>query len=460
MKNLIGFLLLCLCTQLYAGGVDTVRILNPTTLSVTGHTIKDFILGSGIPAGDKTATTEASPEFVYVPIARVTSAPATVFDNQPYFLLYNTEGITELFDIASPTQYISFPVVVTTGTTANYLYAAVKSGTNYYVISKFASSLSNLSNNIVYFNISLKEICDQIIAAGGTECSLLGRASGVEVNPAPAVNLYFFQAAASTGLTVPGNIITPADAAYSGGIYFQVQMSNRVYQDTELELTLDPIRVGDGRLLLNVTTSAQMTDFLKMMVYQQGAIASPGARLPVGSSAGGSFIDLGLVSQGGEITINKLSDGSPLLNNTTYHFSAVLVDKFKFASTMPDVESGTPLQIEQLLKKQACFLLTAGFGQEHYIISYFRNFRDNVLLKNWLGQKFVDLYYKSAPKYALIIYKSELLRAGIRILAYIAYFIFRNFKFLTMSLVLITLFIVSIRVKNGKRKKEFKSTSC
>jgi hypothetical protein len=448
MKRFLGLLFLFMVTHVFAGGTDTVRILNVNTMVVTGVTNKSFTLGSDTPNGD--ATSETAPAKIYVPIARQVTTPV-VLDNQEYFSLAATEGVTTLFGITSPLQYISFPLVITTGSNTNYLYAAVKSGTNYYVVAKYQATSSNVTSQVVYFNISPNEICTQIISAGGRECDLLTLASASEVNPAPKIPLYFFQS--TSLLAVPGGAAVPASTD-SGGVYFEVQMSNRVYESSELLITLDPITVGDGRLNLNFSTSAQMTDFNKVLVYQQNSISSPGPNLPVGRYTGGSFIDLNSLSPSGKIIVNKLSDGSPLVNDTDYFFSLVLVDKFKFASTLPYMESGKPLLIEQLLKKQACYLLTAGFGEEHYVITYFRNFRDNVLLKNWLGTKFVNFYYETAPKYALIIYKSDVLRSVIRGMAYSLYFIFRNVELLSILMSLLITFLVFKRVKKWQQLKK------
>lgn len=446
MKKFFGFLMIFVTTLVYAGGSDTVRILNASTMIVTGVTNRGFTLGSDTPAGD--ATAETAPAKIYVPIVRSISG----FDNQPYFSLYRTEGITSLFDISSTAHYIAFPLLITNGATANNIYAAVKSGTSYYVIARYSASISGATNETIYFNISPKAICDQIISAGGVECNSLGITSNVEVSPAPKILLYFFQTPATTSITVPGTTIDPAAAAYNGGIYFEVQMSNRVYDTSELTVFISQVKAGDGRIILTVTSSADMLDFKNMLIFNHGdAGPSAGAYLPIGNYIGGSLIDLNIGNQSGEITVNKLSDGSSVQNNKDYWFSPVLVDKFKFATTLPTPEVGRAQEIEQLLKKQACFLLTAGFGQEHYVITYFRNFRDQVLLKNSLGQKFVSFYYRTAPKYALMIYKSEVIRLVIRGVAYFLYFIFNNIKLLSISFALIINIIIFKRVKKWHR---------
>ncbi len=446
---MMRFLAIISCLFVFnAFASNTVRIFNANTMEVSGTTNTTFVLGSDVTSSD--ATAESAAAKVYVPIARVTTTPA--FDNQKYFSLYATQGVTTLFDISSTTQTVSFPLLLTTGATANYLYAAVKVGTSFYAIAQYPNTttptqFTNVTNQTVYFPITMKKICDQVISSGGTSCNNLALASTVEVNPSQENLIYFFQSPTNISIAVPGGQITPTDGNSSGGIYFKALMSNRVYEASELTVTLSGLKIGDARLIFTVANSSQMADFKKMLIFnhQGSPVAVPNS--PAGDYTTGSFIDLNYLSQNGEIVVNQLGNGAKLTNGTTdYFFSAALVDKFNFASTISDDVVGRPLEIEQLLKKQACFLLTAGFGEEHYIITYFRNFRDQVLAKNFIGIKFIHFYYEKAPKYAQIIYKSEVLRLGIRMFAYILYFIFKNFWLLMIELSLILFVLLTTRV--------------
>jgi hypothetical protein len=62
-----------------------------------------------------------------------------------------------------------------------------------------------------------------------------------------------------------------------------------------------------------------------------------------------------------------------------------------------------------------CFIATAAYGTETASqLNILRDFRDQVLLKNPLGSRFVATYYKVSPPIANFIAKSDFLRAVVR----------------------------------------------
>jgi len=63
-----------------------------------------------------------------------------------------------------------------------------------------------------------------------------------------------------------------------------------------------------------------------------------------------------------------------------------------------------------------CFVATAAHGDyQHPHVVILRRFRDNFLLSNAIGTRFVDWYYAHSPKYARIIKDSSVLRASVRL---------------------------------------------
>jgi len=62
-----------------------------------------------------------------------------------------------------------------------------------------------------------------------------------------------------------------------------------------------------------------------------------------------------------------------------------------------------------------CFIATAAYGTETASeLDVLRDFRDQVLLKNDLGSRFVEAYYKLSPPIANLIEKNDFLRAVVR----------------------------------------------
>jgi hypothetical protein len=62
-----------------------------------------------------------------------------------------------------------------------------------------------------------------------------------------------------------------------------------------------------------------------------------------------------------------------------------------------------------------CFIATAAYGTETAAeLNILRDFRDQVLLENTLGSRFVEAYYKVSPPVADFIAKNDFLRAIVR----------------------------------------------
>jgi len=62
-----------------------------------------------------------------------------------------------------------------------------------------------------------------------------------------------------------------------------------------------------------------------------------------------------------------------------------------------------------------CFIATAAYGTETASqLNILRDFRDQILLKNALGSRFVEAYYKLSPPVAAFIAKNDFLRAVVR----------------------------------------------
>jgi hypothetical protein len=64
---------------------------------------------------------------------------------------------------------------------------------------------------------------------------------------------------------------------------------------------------------------------------------------------------------------------------------------------------------------KACFIATAAYGTDTaQEIDILREFRDEILLHNSLGARFVSFYYRTSPPMADFIAKHNILRAIVR----------------------------------------------
>jgi M6 family metalloprotease-like protein/uncharacterized repeat protein (TIGR02543 family) len=66
--------------------------------------------------------------------------------------------------------------------------------------------------------------------------------------------------------------------------------------------------------------------------------------------------------------------------------------------------------------KKGCFIATAAYGSPlHPYLDILRDFRDEYLMPNGFGRKFVELYYRYSPSIASLIARNKLLKAAVRI---------------------------------------------
>lgn len=61
-------------------------------------------------------------------------------------------------------------------------------------------------------------------------------------------------------------------------------------------------------------------------------------------------------------------------------------------------------------EKPRCFVATSVFGKSSYEVAVLREFRDDVLNKNFFGKTFVHVYYKISPVVARTVDKNEIIK--------------------------------------------------
>ncbi len=413
---------------------DTVRVRTDVDFVVTASVgSNSFNINSDKPSGD--GTSEAAPAKVYFPIDNSNTG---AYD-------YYLTTTTELFDVSVASHVANIPVRVETSADGvqRYLHAAVKDtndGNKYKYIQTASPTLSQGSQSDVIFNFSPSKICSVLVSL----CQNLLLTSTSETEQ--KFTVYFFTSNQAT--YGASQEITPASQA--GGIYFTMLMSNRTYMSTEMIISINKVRVGDNRLVLEYTSNATLNpEYAKSVRVFKHTTNTPfytNSAIGLYGILGGSLTTTEYpFAQNGEVIVSGLE------NNIESTLSVAFVDKFNFVTNLSVHKSSTPLDIEELLKKQGCFLLTAGFGEEHYVINYFRHFRDATLSHYKLGRMFIQFYYENAPKYALQIYQSSAQRFVIRMLAYGAYYLF-NFIWVIMGLFIFAYFGKKV-FKNSQKIK-------
>jgi len=397
---------------------DTVRIYNVSDFAITGTSGIEYSLNVDEPSGD--ATSEGAPATVYLPMKNNPSV-----DN---YLLSSREGALAMVS-ATDTTPINFHLDLSISGASKYLVASVKVNGAYYVADRTALIGTGTYSNYLYA-VSPYDLCSTFVPAGSTSpCN-------DAANFSTTMNVYFFVTATTYAKGDP--ISAGSD---TGGVYYTLKMSN--IPPTTTTITTSNVRIGDRRLNVNYSASSTIQNFSKIKIFKhQGLPGGTAENAPIGDTVKlvGSLLtnDFTGDANSGELTINELTNGTP------YYLSVFFVNKYNFTTPVSLYFQGTPVQIEELLKKQACYILTAGFGEEHYVTNYFRDYRDHVLAQSWLGKKLIRFYYGTAPKVALTIYQHDSLRMMIRGFAYTVYFLFK-YGFLILLISGACYFLVILR---------------
>lgn len=417
-----------------ANAADTVRLdTDLANFSVNATTSTTISLNVDVPTEQPTA--EASAPKIYVPLEYNVGGV-----NSTDYFLQSESGAPAILDITSTNRTINYPLVLTVGSSNRYLYAAVYDSTDsqWEVVKMVSTPFLSVTNSAFSFPVSPAEICAQAANA----CQNLGVSS---VSPgAKDFKMYFFLHSDNT--LALGSVLTIT--SYPDGIYMTTSMSNKVIAPASYTSNITGVRRGDRRVFLTFTNTS-VNNAKSIRVVRLPSSALPGD-LPIGDAtyAGRTLnAEVFPYSTSSELTVRDLTNG------ITYNFSYVVVDKYNFATPLSPPVEGSPAQIEELLKENKCFLLTAGFGENHEVIDYFRHFRDTILLQSAWGEALVDVYYEWGPKLALFIYDNEVLRSIIRGAAYILYFSFKHIYLMLLGVILFPALICLATLRKIKSPK-------
>jgi len=322
-----------------------------------------------------------------------------------------------------------------------YLYASVKrdNETNWKVLGlHHPDTLITNNATVSYtFDVDFEDLLEM--------ANILDPAARIDFT----VSIFFFL---SSEILADGAPALPSTYGTKAA-YYDFLFSSRVPVN---QITLADLTKGDGRLKAIFEDGNTITEMSTDLAYKTIAVLFPGDLTDHGGSTFQAAVlavpdayireQVDAVKEGYlDITgLENRSEASP--NN--YNFSLAMMNKYQFVSQLSNSMYESPEKLEVLLEKQACFILTAGFGEEHFVIDYFRNIRDEFLLTNIFGKKLVGLYYMYSPKYAKMIYQNEDARFLVRVLSYGAYYLMNYFV-----LVLLMMGLSILAVKKYRKIK-------
>jgi hypothetical protein len=292
------------------------------------------------------------------------------------------------------------------------------------LVENFTEFLDGETYDKIPITFNIENLCQQ------ASCDLL---IGTAVNDIKVSVVYF--------LSIDNNLNGPESNPPSGQtgnmMHFKMHFSNTVNSDITGAPRISEVKTGDASLNIVIADGDNHgfgNDLLKTVIINRNAAGADG--LTIGEILANESLgrhDIVSPVEEGELTIRSLE------NNVTYSFSVAQVDKFHQATRSSNVVTGTPLEIDAFLQSQSCYLVSAGFQEEHFVLDYFRKFRDETLVHSDMGLDFVFWYYTTAPAYAHYIYDSEVLSFIVRSLSFLLYGIM-NYGVIVLFMMIAVLF--------------------
>ncbi len=356
--------------------------------------------------------------ILYVPIYNGTqddnflhSSPATKIPN------VSSDDISTTGSIS-----IKLKLKNSSGVTKQLVAAVSKGDTNNWVMQSISENFLLANDSTVdemAISFSASQLCENI------DCSSLRNTSMSVEDTSHFIYLYMENDEFSYG---NGQPVTSSDFT-SGGVYFRFYLSNKITDLTGVEkaVEIETIVPGDSRLTLHYKGEL-INNFDQTCVFKDNNSDTP-------------------VECYNKLTSSGAISFYPLVNENEYSFEIVFANKYGFRTDLSGAwATGTPQEIEPFLEKSACFLLSAGFKREHYVVTFFKSFRDNTLMHSETGRSIISIYYKYASKWAMTVYESEFLSKIMRWSGYTLYFIFNFFTIIIILLVVTTISIIGIYI--------------
>ncbi len=426
MRNLLVFLLL-----LPFSAQATIRLLDNRFLMTSDAMTaqRDAYVEAG-------GSSEDDPVIVYIPFAPDLSGTSTQDLNTLYTDIPALQGGTSIgtgagklfednprFNAYIENRFTARKrIAVYAKTSSSYTSIPVQGGvgSNYIELDSYQSGFLNFT-------------VDGLCSISGTSCNSFMQSLANDANSKMDGEQYVYVVAYETTEVPSTSTIDPED--FPNGFYIKIRMS--VNYPTP-PVTINSIKRGDTNLTVSYNGVGTLygldTYFYKLLILNTSTTVPANSAANLKTTLGvvtecrkdgeiypsNCYIVSSQINQAGDVTAYNL------VNGQDYKLSVVIANKFKFTSQIKQTMTGQPQEIEAFIKEQSCFFLSAGFQDQHYILDYFRTFRDTSLLKNTLGKMFVDSYYEYAPAYTHYIYNSPVMSSLMRGIGYALFWIIQG----------------------------------
>jgi hypothetical protein len=295
-----------------------------------------------------------------------------------------------------------------------YFFLAFKTNSGTYRVFTPTQTLNDVNNQAISFTLG------DIASVDSSVLNLTPTTTTSDINE--SLTIFVFS---SNGQSV-GDQIDLGQTGAPTGVYINLTFNSTVEPNS---LILNGIDRGDTMLSIDFDRSLITTLPFQQQLYQL-LLINFGATDPNLDSLGHNYQTIipkikkvDLLAQ----PLDTSADFYDLTNGELYFLSIALLNKFQYVNLVPSPLSDTPFELMAFLKQKNCYLISAGFQRNHYVLEYFRKFRDQYLLKREWGKSFVEWYYDWSPKYAPTIYKHPLLAKMVRGGAYSLYYIMHVF---------------------------------
>jgi hypothetical protein len=388
------FILLPFMAQAFTG----VRYSSTTIEASRDESLNVFQLTNDSLSGD--ASSQSGALEVYIPVD-------TGNAQGNYFIKGPSYGVPEIESGGSGFLYVPLNVKNVSGTTHHLHYAVEISEDTFAVFDVSTTTIGDDADTDRTETINFSDMCAAVV---GLDCS---KTAGTD-QTSETYTLYFF----SSSTTYAAGTQIDLDTE-DNGVYMELKASSSLPTTT---VSFTSLLRGDGQLTASYSGSSLGTNMtVYSFVYNSVGVASALTDRTLGANFDhGKINELEQNDATGDVVIDDL------LNEEEVAVAIGFYNEYGFSTQLSNVRAQTPSLIEGFIDKQACYLLSAGFGQDHYVVEYFREFRDYVMRRFALGRFFIEMYYGSAPKLTHLVYENPAVAATVRTLGHIFYLFFNG----------------------------------